>query len=251
MSWIGKMVGGTLGFALGGPVGAILGGVFGHAFDTKEERELIGGGPTLLSPEEEAQMTFFVAGFSMLAKLAAVDGRVTEKEIEAVQRFMVQDLSMTEKNRQVAFRIFRQAAASGNTFDQFARQFYDRFADKPELLDLMLDILLRVSLADGHISPDEERLIQSAARIFQYSDAAYSRIKERYVKSSDSVYAVLKSDRNDTDEQIKKQYRKLVSEFHPDKIASKGLPDEFTAFAAEKFREIHEAYETIRRERGF
>lgn len=250
MSWVGKMVGGTIGFALGGPVGAVLGGVFGHAFDTSEERHLPGG-RTLLSPEEETQMTFFVAGFSMLAKLAAADGRITQKEIDTVQQFMAHDLSMTENNRQIAFRIFNQAAGSGNTFEQFARQFYDRFSDKPELLDLMLDILLRISLADGHITPAEENLILSAARIFQYSDAAYSRIKERYVKSSDSVYAVLKSDRADTDEQIKRQYRKLVSEFHPDKIASKGLPEEFTAFAAEKFREIHEAYETIRQERGF
>lgn len=250
MSWIGKMVGGTIGFALGGPVGAVLGGVFGHAFDTGEERRLPGG-QTLLSPEEEAQMTFFVAGFSMLAKLAAADGRVTEKEIEAVRRFMTHDLSMTEKNRQIAFRIFNQAAGSANTFEQFARQFYDHFSGKPQLLDLMLDILLRVSAADGHISPVEENLILSAARIFQYSDIAYNRIRDRYVKHSDSVYAVLKCARSDADEEIKKQYRKLVAEFHPDKIASKGLPEEFTAFAAEKFREIHEAYETIRRERRF
>jgi len=231
-------------------VGAILGGVFGHAFDTSEDRHLAGG-RTSLSTAEEDQMTFFVAGFSMLAKLAAADGQVTEKEVETVRRFMTNDLSMTGKNQQIALRIFNQAAGSGSTFEQFARQFYSRFSGKPELLDLMLDILLRVSVADGHISQAEENLILSAARIFQYSDDAYNRIRQRYARSSDSVYAVLKCDPADSEEQIRKQYRKLVTEFHPDKIAAKGLPEEFTAFAAEKFREIHEAYETIRKERGF
>ena len=62
---------------------------------------------------------------------------------------------------------------------------------------------------------------------------------------------MLKTDANASIEEIKKQYRKLVSEYHPDKIASKGLPEEFTKFANDKFREIKEAYEAIKEERGF
>jgi DnaJ-domain-containing protein 1 len=63
-------------------------------------------------------------------------------------------------------------------------------------------------------------------------------------------YAVLNCLSNDSDDHIKKQYRKLVSEYHPDKIASKGLPEDFTVFAAEKFQKIQEAYENIKRARG-
>jgi DnaJ like chaperone protein len=63
-------------------------------------------------------------------------------------------------------------------------------------------------------------------------------------------YAVLGCTSGDTNEQIKKQYRKLVSEYHPDKIISKGLPDEFIKFANDKFNEIQEAYEAVKKERG-
>lgn len=63
-------------------------------------------------------------------------------------------------------------------------------------------------------------------------------------------YAVLNCISSDSDDHIKKQYRKLVSDFHPDKLASKELPEEFSVFAAEKFQKIQEAYESIKRARG-
>ena len=80
MSWFGKIVGGTIGMALGGPLGAIAGAAFGHFFDKANQVYLEGGGPRL-SPVEGAQMTFFVATFSMLAKIARADGRVTRETL--------------------------------------------------------------------------------------------------------------------------------------------------------------------------
>lgn len=252
MSWIGKMVGGTIGFALGGPIGAVAGAVFGHAFDVNDDLRLEGGGTAgrLLSAEEEDQMTFFVAVFSMLAKLALADGRISPEETRTIEQFMDRDLSLTPANKQIAGRIFNQAANSDSSFDEFARQFYARFHDKPQLLDLMLDILVRVSFADGVLSAQEEALILSAAGIFNYSDSAYRQIRKRYAPDNESDYAVLNCSSSDSDEHIKKQYRKLVADFHPDKIASKGLPEEFTVFATEKFQKIQEAYENIKRARN-
>ena len=57
--------------------------------------------------------------------------------------------------------------------------------------------------------------------------------------------------KTDSETDIKKQYRKLVSEYHPDKIVSKDLPPDFVEFAHKKFRDIQVAYETVKRERGF
>ncbi len=251
MSWIGKMIGGTIGFALGGPIGAMAGAIFGHAFDIGEDRRLDEGGrrQSFLTPEEEDQMTFFVASFSMLGRLAAADGQISADEKQTVDRFMEHELSLTAQNKQIAGRIFNEAANSGNTFEEFARQFYQRFHTQPELLDLMLDILMRVSLADGKLSPAEERLLESAAGQFNFSEAKYKKIKERYVQDTETPYAVLNASSNDSDEHIKKQYRKLASQYHPDKIAAKGLPEEFITFANEKFREIQEAYEQIKEQR--
>ncbi|UCD77210.1 MAG: DnaJ domain-containing protein, partial [Desulfobacterales bacterium] len=132
----------------------------------------------------------------------------------------------------------------------FATQFYSQFRFQPRILEFMIEILLRVSIADGQMSTNEEQLIHSAVRIFNLNDEQYQTIKSKYVQISEKYYAVLKCNPNDSDEDIKKQYRKLVRDFHPDTIASKGLPDEFNQFAHDKFREIQQAYDEIKKERN-
>jgi DnaJ like chaperone protein len=249
MSWLGKIVGGTIGFALGGPLGAIAGAAFGHTFDRNNERLFING-QTRLSTGEEVQFTFFVAAFSMLGKLAKADGRVSEEEIDVVNKFMLYDLNLDPESRMAAMNIFNAALGSPEKFDDFATQFFSQFRVQPQMLELMIDILLRVSIADGTMSQNEERLIHSAVRIFNFSDDKYKKLKSKYVQEFGKYYSILECGKNDTDEHIKSRYRKLVMEFHPDKIVSKGLPEEFTKFAQDKFREIQNAYDHIRKERG-
>ncbi len=257
MSWFGKMVGGTIGFAIGGPIGAVAGAAFGHAFVDKKEQAYLSSRPGTapgaqhtLSSNEQAQLIFFTAAFSMLAKICKADGRITDKEINAVNIFMTQDLQLDFQSQQSAQNIFRQAVNSNESFDAFAMQFYSVFRTQPNIIELMIDVLLRVSSADGTISPEEEHLLLSAVRIFNYSDAEYERLKSKYVRVSNKFYSVLKCDENASNETVKKQYRKLVSEYHPDKIESKGLPEEFIKFASDKFKEIQEAYDHIKKERG-
>ena len=253
MSWLGKMIGGTIGFALGGPIGAVAGAAFGHTFvDKKEDAYLksIPGGQDGLSANEEAQLIFFTAAFSMLAKICKADGQISEKEIDAVEAFMARDLQLDQEGQQTAKRIFRQAIDSPEHFEAFALQFYQVFRAQPNIIELMVDVLLRVSSADGHISVEEESMLLSATRIFHYSATDFSRLKSKYVRKTNKYYAVLKLDETASNEEIKKQYRTLVTEYHPDKIESKGLPEEFTKFASDKFREIQEAYEHIKKERG-
>jgi len=250
MGWLGKVIGGTIGFAMGGPLGAIAGAVFGHAFDSSSERYLPEGVSGNLSEGEESQMAFFLGAFSMLAKLARADGRVSKEEMSSIDQFMRHDLGLNEQSREVAANIFNAALQSPGTFEEFAFQFHERFRFQPQLLDLMIDIMMRVSIADGVISDSEEALIRSAVRIFNFSDAQYSAIRSRYVSDVDKYYAILSCSRNDSDDVIKGQYRKLVQEYHPDKIASKGLPEEFTKLAEEKFREIQTAYDAVKKERG-
>ena len=70
-------------------------------------------------------------------------------------------------------------------------------------------------------------------------------------KDIDYFYSVLGCSRSDTVPVIKQNYRKLVSDYHPDKIVSKNLPEDFTKFANEKFKSIQEAYEAVKAEKGF
>ncbi len=250
MGWLGKAIGGTIGFAMGGPLGAVAGAVFGHMFDGSSEKTRLLAGGMQGSEAERAQMAFFVASFSMLAKLAKADGEVSEAEIRSVRQFMSRDLNLNMQSRQAAEQIFRTALNTPQSFEDFAGQFYQHFAGQPQLLEMMIDMLFRVSVADGDLTESEERLILSAARIFQLSDADYQNIKSRHVKNTERFYAVLGVKSSDSDEEVKKKYRQLVRDYHPDTIASKGLPEEFVKFASDKFREIQEAYDAIRRERG-
>ena len=249
MGWMGKLVGGTIGFALGGPLGAIFGAAFGHAFDTGTELDTAERGQRL-STVEQHQLTFFVAAFSMLAKLAQADGRVTREEIDSIEDFMSKDLRLNAESRNAAVNIFRTALNAPGTFSDFARQFYGQFYDQPQMIEVMIDILLRVAVADGNMSAKEEELILIAVNVFRFSSLRYNQLKSKYVKTDDKAYAVLGCSPDADDDQVKRCYRQRVQEYHPDKIAAKGLPEEFTRFAQDKFREIQEAWEQVKAARN-
>ncbi len=254
MSWIGKMIGGTIGFAIGGPIGAIAGAAFGHTFvDRNEDAYLSAPSEKMgqLSSNEEAQLIFFTAAFSMLAKLCKADGRVSESEITTIDNFMKNELQLDAATRESARNIFRQAVQSTDPFEAYAHQFYAAFRHQPRIIELMMDIMLRVSNADGNITNNEEQLLHTARQIFNISETEYERLKSKYIRSSSRYYSVLKCSENASNEEIKKQYRKLVTEYHPDKIQAKGLPEEFVTFANDRFKEIQEAYDNIKKERGF
>ena len=249
MGMIGKLVGGTIGFALGGPLGAVAGAVFGHIFD-QGNQQLMEDGRGRLSGIEETQLAFFVAAFSMLAKLVKADGRIASQELAEVEQFARFELGLDSQSLQVAMNIFNTALNSPAAFEDFARQFYQLFYNQPQMLEMMVDILFRVSVADGSLSPVEKRMIDSAAEIFRLSSTQYQAISSKYVSSKDQPYEILGCKPSDSDSQIKQRYRQLVQTYHPDKIAGKGLPDEFIQLAEEKFRQIQEAYEAIKAERG-
>lgn len=254
MGWIGKLLGGGIGFVLGGPIGAVAGAVFGHAAFDSEEAERQGPRRVEAGPgfgrHQTAEFTFFVGAFSMIGKIVAVDGHISQNEVATVERFMREDLHLDVQSQQVAINIFQTATRSGQRFEDFATQFYGQFQFQPQILELMIDVLFRVSVADGTLNPVEEQMIRSAARIFRFTEEHYQAVKNRHAPQADKYYAVLGCAPTDPPETIRSQYRKLVKEYHPDHIAGKGLPEEFTKFAADKFREIQEAYEAIKKERN-
>jgi len=269
MGWMGKFIGGTLGFVLGGPIGAIAGAAFGHTIDKSSEigsnqartggayfnrtdpfGAATGGFGAGASTQQRSQMVFFVGTFSMIARVAAADGTVSEAETKKVREFMRQDLRLDPQSMSVAERIFNSALYSSQSFDELAAQFYGEFRNQSQILELLIDILYRVAAVDSGIDQSEESYIGRAGRIFQFSRQRMDTIRKKYESSNETYYAVLGVGRNDSDESIKKAYRRLVREYHPDTIASKGLPEEFNTFANEKFREIQEAYEAVAKARG-
>lgn len=248
MSWFGKIVGGTIGFMFGGPIGAAAGMAMGHYMFDKDAEVKFEQGP--LTDTEQLQATFFISTFSLLAKMAKADGVVTQNEIDEISRFIDQDLRLDPAKKRFAIEIFRSAKDSEYRFEDYASQFYTYFSGSPQMLENMLEMLIRVSRADGHVHPNEERLINIASGIFGFQQNRYESIAGRYTPNTDKYYKILGVTKDDADDVIRKKYRQLAQEYHPDKVVSKGLPPEFTEFAKNKFQEIQEAYDQIKKERG-
>ena len=247
MGWLGKAIGGSIGLFVGGPIGAIFGAVIGHQFD--KNGQSTGGFTKVFSPQERSQAVFFVSAFSMAAKLARADGRVTKEEINIVDDFIRNQLRLDNDARDMAIKIFNVARNSREPFDVFAQQFYELFRQDRQMLMTMLELLIKIATADGTIHSEEEKMIRRAAVIFYIDQNEFGRLKDIYIKNNDKYYAVLGASQSDSDDEIKKKYRKLVMEYHPDRVIAKGLPEEFTKFANKKFQEIHEAYEKVMKER--
>jgi DnaJ like chaperone protein len=248
MGWFGKLMFGSMGLVVGGPLGAIAGAALGHHLVDKQQDDTYQR-PTLMAAEQ-TQAAYFVSMFSILGKLAKIDGVVTRDEIAVVEHF-ISSLNTADKQKQFAKQVFNEAKDSTYSIDDFAMQFYEIGRRQPTVLVSFLDILFRVAAADSTFHPAEESALNRIKDIFHISDQQFNNMKALYFKDVDRFYKVLNCTPESSDQEIKVSYKKLVKDFHPDRIVSKGLPEEFTEFAAKRFREIQEAYEEIKLVRNF
>jgi DnaJ like chaperone protein len=254
MGWFGKLTFGSLGMLFGGPLGAIAGAALGHALIDKKADFARQDPRAIPQPEfvyaEKTQAAFFISLFSILGKLSKIDGVVTKDEIAVVQDF-INGLPIDETEKQFARQVFNEAKNSPYQIDDFAIQLYQVVKNQPTLLFSYFDLLFRIAAADGKLHSAEESALKRIKEIFHISDKQYEDVKAVYFKDLDKHYKILNCTPDSTKDEIKSNYKKLVKDFHPDTIISKGLPEEFIEFASDRFREIQESYEKIRQERNF
>jgi DnaJ like chaperone protein len=254
MGWFGKLTFGSLGFFFGGPLGAIAGAALGHHLVDKkgniaEHGNHIAREPTL-KHAEKAQAAYFISLFSILGKLAKIDGVVTGDEIVVVENF-INNLHIAEREKQFAKQVFNEAKNSRYSIEDFAIQLYQTSKQQPTILLSFISLLFQVAAADGKFHPAEEAALRRIKDIFGISDHQFNNIKGGYFNALDVHYKILNCTPESSNEEIKSSYKKLVKDFHPDTIVSKGLPEEFMDFATKRFREIQQAYEKIQQERNF
>lgn len=195
----------------------------------------------------------FVAIFSLLGKVAAADGSISQASRRSLDRLIDHTLQLDSVSASYARRLFEQAGASSATAEAIARQYYQTFQDDYSLLETTMNMIMSVAMSDGNLSSREEQVIASIARVFGFSQQDLDRLKARYGINTSSIskaYATLGLSESASDEDVKKAYRKLSLEYHPDAVASKGLSAEFAKFATEKFKDIQEAYDSIKKQRG-
>ena len=256
MGWFGKITFGTLGLFLGGPLGAIAGAAMGHILVDKginaAGQAIDAAREPRLGQAEQTQATYFISLFSILGKLSKIDGVVTREEIAVVDSF-INGLPMADREKQFARQVFNEAKDSRYSIEEFAHQLYQTAGAHPTLLLSFLNLLFQIAAADGRFHPAEEATLKKIKGIFNISDKQFEDIKAVYFKEKDfdRYYQMLNCNSESSNEEIKANYKKLVKEFHPDKIIAKGLPEEFIEFASKRFQEIHQSYEKIRQERNF
>jgi DnaJ like chaperone protein len=248
MGWFGKLAFGGMGLIFGGPLGAIAGAALGHHMIDKNAESTQRAIP--IGQTEQAQAAYFVSVFSLLGKLAKADGVVSKDEIAVVEEF-IDHMNMQVQEKQFAKRVFNEAKDSAYSVDDFAFQFYQMNRSRPAILISFMDVLFKLAAADGKLHPSEVAVLQKIRNIFRLNDTQYEAIKSVHFKNNDKYYKTLNCTHESSDQDIKTSYKNMVKEFHPDTIMAKGLPEEFIQFATQRFQEIQEAYESIRKERNF
>jgi DnaJ like chaperone protein len=265
MSWWGKLVGGAFGFMLGGPLGAILGAALGHNFDK---------GLTGL-PDDEAmdpgqqqrvQMAFFTATFSVMGAVAKADGHVSPEEIRMAEIIM-REMGLDDEMVKTAKRLFGEGKQADFPLDDVLDQFKYECHRRHTLMQMFIEIQLQAAYADGKLDPSEASLLKYICQRLGFPEFVYRQLEQRIraerhhqraggVSASGGsmtlkdAYAILSVSSSTSDGDIKKSYRRLMSQHHPDKLVAKGLPEEMMKVASQKTHEIKLAYEKIKQHRG-
>ena len=236
MAWTGKIVGGVLGSFLG-PWGAAIGVGLGHQFDKGASRV------------QRAAMLIQVAFFGCLAKMAKADGVVTKEEIDAVEQIIAR-LGYTPRMREAAIGIFRKAKDDHHSAADYVNQLAEAIQYNHQIGMTFIAALHAVAQADGVIHPNEREILQQMEHAFRLQPGTVDVLLGGRLNNLSDAYKALECTPEMSDSEIKKVYREKCLQFHPDKLASKGLPDEFMKFANEQLAKINEAYETIKNARA-
>lgn len=239
----GKWLGGGLGWALGGPLGGILGFALGSAFDaasvtvTTEKAQILGGAP---------HVGDFTA--SLLVLSAAVmksDGKILKSELEYVRKFLARQFGENAAQQQLL--VLKEILKQDIPLHQVCIQI-KQYMPHSERLQI-IHYLFGISKADDHVDEKELQTIHTIANYLGISAADFNSLKAMYFRDVHSDYKILEIERVVTNDEVKKAYRKMAVKFHPDKVAALG--DDVQKGAHEKFQQVQQAYENIKKERGF
>lgn len=251
--WFGKALGAALGLVSGGLIGSLIGAFAGHMVDKK-----VGDGATV----GQVQQLFFRTTFRFMGRLAKADGRVSEAAIAAASQVM-QQIRLTPSQRQVAIDYFNQGKDPHINLDGDLQQLRALLQAQPNLMQLFFEIQLSVAYADGELSSNEKKWLEHLRTALGVSQAQFEVIHSRVLAGMTgrhtnhdaaaqlrNAYAVLGLAASCDDAELKKTYRKLMSQHHPDKLIAKGLPEEMMTLAKEKTQQIQTAYDLILKARA-
>ena len=233
-----KWIGGGLGWAFGGPIGAIIGFAIGSIFSNSSESEQYIGSTS-------QQRDFNVSLLVLSAAVMKADGSVKKSELDYVKRFFLANFGQERAEKYILMlrEILKQDI---QVFD--VSQQVGQFMDYSSKLQL-LHYLFGIASADGTTHENEIDVISNIAKYMGISSSDFQSIKAMFVQDVDSAYKILGIDPSATDDEVKKAYRDMAKKYHPDKVAYLG--DDVRKSAEQKLQEVNEAYDKIKKQRGF
>jgi DnaJ like chaperone protein len=274
---IGKILGTIFGFMFGRIPGALLGFFVGHMFDKGYSKNFnqTGGFNRFFASQDEfkTQAIFFHCLFSVMGHIAKADGKVSNIEIQMASALMDQ-MNLEGDMRKEAQQAFRDGKNVDFALKQTVQEFKDSCHGRRDILQVYLEILIQAAYVDGKLDKAEQAILETVSQYLGFSQhdllylmsafEAEMRFRQggsgkrnasgqQYSsqQSLDDAYKILGVKTTDDDKCIKKAYRKLMSEHHPDKLVSKGLPKQALEMAKNKTQDIQSAYELIKDKRGF
>ena len=254
-----KLIGFIAGYYFFGIFGALFGLFAGSFID-----RMIAYGPGGMNPLQNGlrQAVFLETVFISMGRLAKADGHVSQDEIDHVEQFM-QKLGMTETHRQQAIVLFKQGTDPAFDIGPAYQRFMAVCGHTRHLKQVLLVYLIVMAHADGHFHPAEEALLASIAGRLGYDHAEFRQLLDMVQNQThfaagqassasalDDAYKALGVTSDSTDAEIKRAYRRLMSQYHPDKLIGQGVPEDMIAMATEQAQEIQLAHDLIKKHRS-
>lgn len=233
-----------MGWVIGGPIGGLLGFAFGSLLDngtTEVISKELDVDQASRNPETEFRLSLLL----LSAFVIKADGSASKEELEYVRTFFMRKFGTEKANS--SMRIFNQ-------LDKSSIGIADVCARVRKLLDYhsrlqLIHFLFGVAEADRHLSKEEVAVIARIASYLGLHQTEFNSIRGMFCQpTAETAYQILGVSSSDSTEVIKKAYRKLTLQYHPDKVAKHG--ENVQRAAKEKYQKVVEAYEHIKMERG-
>ena len=240
MGRLGKWIGGGLGFVMGGPIGAVLGFLVGSMVDNTTIQTSTYTG----TPQSTAQGDFGMSLLVLVAAMMKADNKVVKSELDYVKQFFVRQFGQSAASEALVMLkdILKQDIPVRDVCMQISRNM--DYSSRLQLLHLLFNI----SSADGAINTLETEAVEKMAGYLGIASSDFVSIRNMFVPETDSSYKILEIQPSDTDEEVRKAYRRMAMKYHPDKVSHLG--EEFRKTADEKFKNVNEAYKKIKKERN-
>ncbi|MEP1200974.1 TerB family tellurite resistance protein [Tateyamaria sp.] len=196
----------------------------------------------LRSPPERS-VAFAIAVIALGAKMAKADGQVTRDEVTAFRDVF----HIAAQDEAGAARVFNLARQDVAGFEEYATRIHSMFSDQPETLTDLIEGLFHIAMADGFYHPNEDAFLEQVAHIFAIPDVEFRALRARFVPDAvPDPYTVLGITPDMDIEAMRKAWRKLVRENHPDAMMARGVPEEAVRLAEKRMIDINRAWEDIR-----